>query len=434
MRWVVPLTLACAVVAAAPASALGDGRLVAFGDSIAAPSDGFVERYAAARGIGDVRKITSGSTTASTLTGVLPQVLGWIDEPSDTRAAIAEVGGYDYLDRVCPNGWNRPDCPFADNLTSILRQLRAALDRDPGDEPLLMFAYYNPASGRGTDLERAFDVGMLGRDLRLDETAGGEDWGSADIVRFVSCRTGAVMVDAYPAFKAGGPALMADELHPTAAGQAVLADLFLEPSRGSPTEPCPSTPPFPTLLPAGTDGRMTGWVEPRLEPGRWWFEYGPTTAYGTVTTPVDLAALATPQAVSAQLPSGTWHVRLVAENAAGRRASADQLVTAARPRVRVWPAGRQSVRTLRSVRGAALRVRSSAATVAVVARLVQSGPDPVLAERVHSVPAGVTSTLRVRLDARGRRLVRRTAHPRVVVTVVARDAARSSAPAVVVLR
>ena len=414
---------ACALLAA-PAAALADGRMIAIGDSIAGATNSYVERHAAALGITDVHKITSGDSTGQALSSDVPQAIALIDDPSDTRVVSVALGGHDYLQHLCANGWNRPDCAFADNIYAILTRLRAALVNDPGDEPLLMFAYYNPASGLGNADERNFDAGFLGRDGRVDLTGHGDDWGSIDVVDWVSCRSGATMVDAYPAFKQGGQALMLDELHPNSAGQQVLAELFEDPSRGTPTGPCPATTPFATTLPGSADGSAHGTVEPRLAPTRWWFEYGPTTAYGAKTAVQTLPASAGIRPVSAVLPAGVHHVRLVAENDVGRFAGNDQVVKA--PSMKLWAAfaGRQSVRTLLA-RGAAVRVWTTGTSVEV---RVLTGKGALLKKVVRQVTPRLATTIRVRLDPWAVRIVRRWRDPRLALTVTGRDGLRASPP------
>ena len=78
---------------------------------------------------------------------------------------------------------------------------------------------------------------------------------------------------------------------------------------------------------------LNGTVDTNGEPSTYWFEYGPTAAYGTSTPaePKVLSASGSPTAVSQEL-SGladgtTYHYRLVARNAAGTVAGADQVFT-----------------------------------------------------------------------------------------------------------
>ena len=309
-----------------------DDRVVGIGDSIMGLPNSYVDRYAARRGIDDVRKLTSGATAIDLARNAdpMPRALKLIDDASDTQAVVVQVGGHDYLrGTTCVGGWNKPGCDYADGLHAVLARLRQALDADPGGEKFLAVAYYNPASGLANDTERVLDVGLRGADGRLDTAAHGDDWGQTDVIAWLGCRDRATFVDPWAAFKAGGQSLMADSLHPNAHGQAILADLLADPATGGPAPSCLPTTPFADTGPSMGDGRAHGVVEPRLAATRWWFEFGPTTAYGQSTPVRELPPSAGSRAVTADLPArppGAFHVRLVAENELGRTAGTDQLV------------------------------------------------------------------------------------------------------------
>jgi lysophospholipase L1-like esterase len=415
--------VAALAAAAAPASASAS-RYVAIGDSIAGAQDSYVDRYAAQLGITDVHKVISFGTAAQVASSVLPSAVVLIDDPTDTTVVTVHLGGHDYLANNCPNGLNRPDCDFPDGLHAVLSRLRTALDADPGPEQFLVLAPYNPASGLGNATERAIDAGARGADGRIDSTAHGDDWGMTDVMGWLACRSGATLVDPWAAFKFGGRSLMADEVHPNAAGQAVLTALVGDPAAGGPTPGCPLTTPFADIGSDSGDGRAHGTVEPRLAAARWWFEYGPTAAYGRSTPVAQLKASAGPRAVAADLPwsaSATrLHVRLVVENGVGRQASADGVVRKPpRPRLRALLSGRGR-RSDVLAHGVPLRIFSTGTSVTVRGRLQSRGRDPLVLNRRVAWKAGATRNVRVALTTGGRRLVRRARRPRLALTLLAR--------------
>lgn len=84
----------------------------------------------------------------------------------------------------------------------------------------------------------------------------------------------------------------------------------------------------------GTSATLNGTVDPNGNDATYYFEYGPTMAYGTKTTPGTVAShgsKAKPQAVSQAIgnlsPSTAYHFRLVATNSAGTTTGADQTFT-----------------------------------------------------------------------------------------------------------
>ena len=78
---------------------------------------------------------------------------------------------------------------------------------------------------------------------------------------------------------------------------------------------------------------LTGTVNPQGIPASYWFEYGPTTAYGSQTPAATAGSSALTQNVSAALsglaPGTTYHYRIVATNASGRAEGADRTFTTA---------------------------------------------------------------------------------------------------------
>jgi hypothetical protein len=437
-RLVAFLAAVLAILATAPATASATGRYVAIGDSIAGQTESYVDRFAARLGIVDLHKLTSGSTAAQALISVLPAARTLIDDPTDTRVVTVQIGGHDYLTGHCDRDWNRPSCDFADSLAALLGGVGGALEADPGSEQFLLVAYYNPASGLGDARERFFDVGLLGADARLDTAAHGDEWGQTDVSGWLACRRGATLVDPWPAFKAGGQSFMADSLHPNAAGQETLTNLLENPAAGGPAPACPPTTPFAQTEGVANDGRAHGVVEPRLSAARWWFEYGATAAYGRSTPVGQLPPSAGPRAVAATLPARaattTYHVRLVAENDLGRFDGGDRVVIV--PPIPALEARLRGSRLRRSIiaRGVAIRVRTTGTSLDVRARLRRRGPDPVVLGKRLAWRVGATRTLRLPLSARGRRLLRRAARPRLAVTLVASGPGGVSPPVRLTLR
>ena len=432
------LALAAPAVVTLPATASAS-RFVAIGDSIAAAQGSYVDRYAARLGIDDVHRLTSGDRASQAVHSVLPAAVALIDDGTDTTVVTVQIGGHDYLTHNCDGGWNRPTCDFADALNALLKRLRTALDADPGPEQFLVVAYYNPASGLGNPTEHMFDVGLRGADGRIDTTAHGDDWGLTDVTGWLACRSGATLVDPWAAFKAGGQSLMADTLHPTPAGQAILADLLGDPSAGGPAPGCPLTPPFAVTGADSGDGRAHGIVEPRLAAARWWFEYGRTPAYGRSTPVEHLPGSAGPRAVAADLPPsepGTgYHVRLVVENDLGRNTGEDRVViTPGRPRLQASLRGRR-LRSVVLAHGVGLRIHSTGRSVRIRGRLRRSHHDPlVLRARLPWTAAATTRNVRVTLTPHGRHLVLHTRRPRLALTLVAEGPGGISRPVRLSLR
>ncbi len=86
-----------------------------------------------------------------------------------------------------------------------------------------------------------------------------------------------------------------------------------------------------TLAPTGVtvqSATLRGAVNPRSLATTYFFQYGPTAAYGAQTAPTALAAGAAAVNVSAPsvglVPAATFHVRLVATNASGTSVTADR--------------------------------------------------------------------------------------------------------------
>jgi GDSL-like Lipase/Acylhydrolase family len=241
------------VLCVGAAGAQAGGTYVALGDSVAAPPDSYVHllfdalRSPEGGGLDTLYNRARGGEDSATLrsSGQLAAAIADIDLPSDTTLVTIDIGGNDRY--VCggPNpSWHLSSCPFAANFDATLADLQAALERDPGPESLVAMTYYNPASGTGTPEEQGYDRGLLGTDLQLYCAPSGDPrLGLNDRIACIAASRGALVADVYPAFKAGGPALVSG-IHPTSQGHAVIAEEFRK------TLAIPAPPPPDTTRPA----------------------------------------------------------------------------------------------------------------------------------------------------------------------------------------
>jgi acyl-CoA thioesterase I len=256
-RFVLAVLAALIALAAAGPPADAAGLYVSLGDSVATGvgSSDPAQRSYPARLFAILRTPQGGALSqwsnrarggedSTSLRGAqLSEAIADIDATSDTRVVTIDIGGNDRT--ACASAWYLPTCPFAANFAATLRDLQAALARDPGGEDLVAMAYYNPNSGLGPPTEPDVDRGLLGTDLRIDCSGSGDRLGLNDLVFCISGAWGAQVADAYPPFKAGGQALMADSLHPNDTGHAVLARTFCLALRSVPDAACPALPPPP---------------------------------------------------------------------------------------------------------------------------------------------------------------------------------------------
>lgn len=82
-----------------------------------------------------------------------------------------------------------------------------------------------------------------------------------------------------------------------------------------------------------TSATLQGSIDPRTLPTTYFFQYGPTTAYGSQTTPATLASTGTTKIKVSQLVTGIVlgeHYRLVATNADGMKAGHDRVLSVKR--------------------------------------------------------------------------------------------------------
>jgi hypothetical protein len=112
-----------------------------------------------------------------------------------------------------------------------------------------------------------------------------------------------------------------------------------------------SGPPVVATGPANgigaTGATLNGSVDPNGHSTNWYFEYGPTTGYGTKTASRSAGsargAKAVATAVSGLAPGTTYHYRLVATSSAGTALGADAMFTTTGPAVTIAAAARAVV-------------------------------------------------------------------------------------------
>ena len=151
----------------------------------------------------------------------------------------------------------------------------------------------------------------------------------------------------------------------------------------------------PPVLVGSTAARLQGSLDPGAQQVEWFFQYGPTDAYGSCTVPVVLPAGAAAGPVAAT-PTGlaastTYHFRLVALGAGGTAgvAGADTTFT-------TLPAGEIAQRT--TVDGVALGGLDAASATRALHRLLAAPARLRLRRRHWSVPR---SKLGAQLDIAG---------------------------------
>lgn len=102
----------------------------------------------------------------------------------------------------------------------------------------------------------------------------------------------------------------------------------------APASAAASPPSATTGSPSGggpSSEMLTGTVNPNGQSTTYYFQYGPTTSYGTQTSPASAGSGSTPVAVHTEIfgltPNATYHYRLVATNPSGTTNGADQAFT-----------------------------------------------------------------------------------------------------------
>lgn len=119
-------------------------------------------------------------------------------------------------------------------------------------------------------------------------------------------------------------------------GSLLLGALLglLLPSVATATPPAPKTPVARTGVYAETStssATLSGGVNPNGSETSYYFQYGPTTAYGAQTSAVSVGAGTTEvkvsQAIASLTPDSIYHYRLVASSAAGLSGGEDRTLT-----------------------------------------------------------------------------------------------------------
>jgi lysophospholipase L1-like esterase len=219
---------------------------ISLGDSLAAglgasnSANGYVSllytHYQSTLGVTSILRLGQlGATTSSLIGFQLGSAVNEINGPSDTRVVTIDIGGSDLL-AGCGFGSNLCAENFKLDFERTLLSLQGALDGDPGDEPLIAMAYYNPDSGGGAD-EAGYDTKLLGTSKLLDCSDLGDEVGLNDAIAKIASLDEALLANPYPAFKAPGAGqnfMSGDHIHANDAGHRAMADAFI--AAGA---PCP---------------------------------------------------------------------------------------------------------------------------------------------------------------------------------------------------
>ncbi len=149
---------------------------------------------------------------------------------------------------------------------------------------------------------------------------------------------------------------------------------------------------------AGVNVVLTGTVDPVGRSTSWWFELGPTTAYGTTTVVKNAGsgrgAVAVSESIAGLMPGSEYHVRLVGRSSAGTTRGADVVFrTAGVPVI-----GRSTVSAISLMRA---RIDADVSTSGLETSVwVELGRGGVLGTRTAAVtlpPAGGTSHVALRV-------------------------------------
>ena len=164
--------------------ALGDSLVVGIGAADPERS-GYAALFSQTVGTDHLTNLAvNGETSSSFITGgQLAATMAAIDDPdTDVEVVTLSIGGNDLDDLRDPEGPCGQDpgsracltavgdalTSFAGAYRTILGELAAALDRDPGNETVLVMTYYNVFSGTGSPFEGPADLALLGTDGVID--------------------------------------------------------------------------------------------------------------------------------------------------------------------------------------------------------------------------------------------------------------------------
>jgi lysophospholipase L1-like esterase len=222
-------------------------RYIALGDSLTQVGDPvrYPERFFSyLEGAGQADELHNIGENGQTSTGILGSQLTAAndlidDSDTDTTVVTLDIGGNDILTNssCLPSSasFSLADCQpilaqFSTNFASLLESLNDSLADDPGVEQLIVFAYYNPWSGRPGQATAADngDLALRGSDRTLDCDGIGDELGLNDRIACIGRSHGAKVVDAYPPFVGHGTIgdYFSDDVHPNGTGHQVIANLF----------------------------------------------------------------------------------------------------------------------------------------------------------------------------------------------------------------
>jgi hypothetical protein len=191
MRALTAVAMLVALLLPSPAPAAPSRAVLALGDSLAVPEDSYVDvafGHLRAPGRWRVTKLVkvarAGETTRSIVRGQLGSAVRVIRRASDIRVVTVDIGGNDgrpglrcvlgpaippcseipgaETARACLLVPSLPPCTIRPNLLRLLRTLRHALVRDPGQEAIVLLGIPNPWSGTGWPPEAIAERALYG--------------------------------------------------------------------------------------------------------------------------------------------------------------------------------------------------------------------------------------------------------------------------------
>jgi hypothetical protein len=234
MRALTAVAMLVALLLPSPAPAAPSRAVLALGDSLAVPEDSYVDvafGHLRAPGRWRVTKLVkvarAGETTRSIVRGQLGSAVRVIRRASDIRVVTVDIGGNDgrpglrcvlgpaippcseipgaETARACLLVPSLPPCTIRPNLLRLLRTLRHALVRDPGQEAIVLLGIPNPWSGTGWPPEAIAERALYGDDGR----AACVPWDRQGLNDLFACTTGRGVrfADTRPAFAGRGAEL-----------------------------------------------------------------------------------------------------------------------------------------------------------------------------------------------------------------------------------
>jgi hypothetical protein len=175
----------------------------------------------------------------------------------------------------------------------------------------------------------------------------------------------------------------------------------------------------PPAVVTATGATLGGKVNAHGCPTTYRFEYGTTTAYGNVTPGLPAGSgtrsIIAATSISKLPPHTVFHFRIVATSAAGITAGGDLSFTTgfAPPSVRII--GHRAIVKRGFV--VVIHLRCSSASVPCQGRLLGFRKHRMIGQRSFLLPANRRGVVSLRLNRRGRNLLRHQGRPRVMVVV-----------------